>query len=227
MALRMQHSVGKAFSAPSTRPSTRLVARAAPARDSERSMVPPFAGAAIAIATFFTSAQLSYAGIPDKTKLPPIPSDPTRCEKLSAALIGETTGKKLNKPQATTAVDLRKCSFHEADLRAKALAGALLVETDMSGANLREAVLTKAFAMNADFSNADMTSAVVNGVDFSGANLRGAILENAVITGTNFAGADLTGVNFEDVLVSQQDQKRICSNETLQGESREQIGCRS
>eukprot|EP00983_Pelagomonas_calceolata_P037962 1136619-Pelagomonas_calceolata.AAC.3 len=99
MALRMQHSVGKAFSAPSTRPSTRLVARAAPARDSERSMVPPFAGAAIAIATFFTSAQLSYAGIPDKTKLPPIPSDPTRCEKLSAALIGETTGKKLNKPQ--------------------------------------------------------------------------------------------------------------------------------
>ncbi|KAF5842736.1 hypothetical protein DUNSADRAFT_5503 [Dunaliella salina] len=222
MALKM-NSLCKV--APSTRPST--VTRAAPARDSERAMVPPFAGATIAIASFLTTAQLSYAGIPDKMKLPPIPNDPTRCEKLAAALIGETSGKKLNKPQATSAVDMRKCSFHEADLRGKALAGALIVESDMSGANLREAVLTKAFAMNADFSNADMTSAVVNGVDFEGANLRGASLNNAVITGTNFNNVDLTGVNFEDALVSQQDQKRICANETLQGESREQIGCRS
>mgnify|MGYP006289250625 CR=1 FL=1 len=55
----------------------------------------------------------------------------------------------------------------------------------------------------------------------------GASLENAVITGANFNGADLTGVNFEDALVSQQDQKRLCANDSLVGDSRDQIGCRS
>lgn len=45
--------------------------------------------------------------------------------------------------QATEAYDLRGCSFRGADLHQKALAGAFVVDTDMSGANMREAVLTK------------------------------------------------------------------------------------
>lgn len=41
-------------------------------------------------------------------------------------------------------LDLRKCNFKDADLSKKVLSGALISESDVSGANLREAVLTKA-----------------------------------------------------------------------------------
>ena len=39
-------------------------------------------------------------------------------------------------------------------------------------------------------------------------------------------GADLTGAIFEDALIGSQDAKGLCANPTLQGESRDQVGCR-
>jgi|LauGreDrversion4_1035100.scaffolds.fasta_scaffold598909_1 uncharacterized protein YjbI with pentapeptide repeats len=40
-------------------------------------------------------------------------------------------------------LDLRKCEYKGADLRAKVLAGALMSDADFTGANMQEAVLTK------------------------------------------------------------------------------------
>jgi hypothetical protein len=44
--------------------------------------------------------------------------------------------------------------------------------------------------------------------------------------GTTFEGADLTESVWEDALIGNEDVKRLCSNPTLKGESRFQVGCR-
>lgn len=51
-------------------------------------------------------------------------------------------------------------------------------------------------------------------------------LINAVVTGTLFEGADLSDTNWEDALIGNEDVKRLCSNPTLTGDSRLQVGCR-
>lgn len=48
-----------------------------------------------------------------------------------------------------------------------------------------------------------------------------------VITGSTFDGALFEGANFEDALVGSEDSKRLCSNPTVVGVSREQLGCRN
>jgi uncharacterized protein YjbI with pentapeptide repeats len=75
-------------------------------------------------------------------------------------------------------------------------------------------------------SGADMTNAVVDRVVFDKADLSGAKFVNAVITGTTFDGANLTNAVFEDALIGSEDAKRLCSNPTLTGEGRSQVGCR-
>eukprot|EP00882_Tetradesmus_deserticola_P015335 GHRQ01016335.1.p1 GENE.GHRQ01016335.1~~GHRQ01016335.1.p1 ORF type:complete len:196 (+),score=65.67 GHRQ01016335.1:434-1021(+) len=139
---------------------------------------------------------------------------------LSAALL----------PQANAVsdkvLDLRRCDYSGKDLSGKTLAGALLSDTDMSNTNLREAVLTKSYGVGAILSGADLTNAVVDRVDFSRAKLNGAKFVNAVVTGTTFEGADLSESVWEDALIGNEDVKRLCSNPTLTGESRFQVGCR-
>eukprot|EP00879_Flechtneria_rotunda_P029804 GHRR01032255.1.p2 GENE.GHRR01032255.1~~GHRR01032255.1.p2 ORF type:complete len:167 (+),score=43.63 GHRR01032255.1:171-671(+) len=123
-------------------------------------------------------------------------------------------------------LDLRKCNYSGKSLSGKTLAGALLADTNLSNANLQEAVLTKAYAVGANFTGADLTNAVVDRVDFTKASLKGAKFINAVVTGARFEGADLSDSIWEDALIGNEDVKRLCSNPTLQGESRLGVGCR-
>jgi hypothetical protein len=116
-------------------------------------------------------------------KLPPLDTDPNRCER---GYVGNTIGQAnavSNKP-----LDIRFCKYAGANLSGKTLSGALMSDTDMRGTNLQQAVLTKAYAVKADLSGADLTNAVVDRVIFDGANLEGAKLVNAVITGTPLRG---------------------------------------
>lgn len=154
-------------------------------------------------------------------RLPPIASDPNRCER---GYTGNTIGQA--NAVSDKVLDLRQCVYKGANLSGKTLSGALMSEADYSDANLQEAVLTKAYAVGANFENADMTNAVVDRVDFDGANLRGVKFINAVVTGTTFEGADLSGSVWEDALVGNEDVKRLCLNPTLKGESRMGVGCR-
>uniref|UniRef100_A0A383V1S1 Thylakoid lumenal 17.4 kDa protein, chloroplastic n=1 Tax=Tetradesmus obliquus TaxID=3088 RepID=A0A383V1S1_TETOB len=177
--------------------------------------------AAVAAAGFTALSLLSAAPAMAEFRLPPIDSDPNRCER---GYTGNTIGQA--NAVSDKLLDLRKCNYSGKNLSGKTLAGALLSETDMSNTNLTEAVLTKSYGVGAILSGADLTNAVVDRVDFSNAKLDGAKFVNAVVTGTTFDGADLTGSVWEDALIGNEDVKRLCSNPTLTGESRFQVGCR-
>jgi uncharacterized protein YjbI with pentapeptide repeats len=154
-------------------------------------------------------------------RLPPLDSDPNRCERAA-------TGNTIGQANAVSdrILDLRFCDFSGKDLSAKTLSGALLSDAILKGTNLQEAVMSKAYAVGANFSGADMTNAIVDRVVFDKADLSGVQFVNAVITGATFDGANLDGANFEDALIGSEDAKRLCNNATVTGETRGQIGCR-
>lgn len=54
----------------------------------------------------------------------------------------------------------------------------------------------------------------------------GCLLLVCMHAGTVFDGADLSESVWEDALIGNEDVKRLCSNPTLTGESRFQVGCR-
>eukprot|EP00882_Tetradesmus_deserticola_P002524 GHRQ01002687.1.p1 GENE.GHRQ01002687.1~~GHRQ01002687.1.p1 ORF type:complete len:217 (+),score=91.17 GHRQ01002687.1:193-843(+) len=177
--------------------------------------------AAVAAAGFTALSLLTAAPAVAEFKLPPISSDPNRCDR---GYTGNTIGQA--NAVSDKVLDLRRCDYSGKDLSGKTLAGALLSDTDMSNTNLREAVLTKSYGVGAILSGADLTNAVVDRVDFSRAKLNGAKFVNAVVTGTTFEGADLSESVWEDALIGNEDVKRLCTNPTLTGESRFQVGCR-
>uniref|UniRef100_A0A061RH87 Uncharacterized protein n=2 Tax=Tetraselmis sp. GSL018 TaxID=582737 RepID=A0A061RH87_9CHLO len=154
-------------------------------------------------------------------RLPPIDNDPNRCER---AFVGNTIGQA--NAVSDKVLDLRKCTLDGADLSQKTLAGAYMSETSFKGANLTEAVLTKAYAANSNLEGANLSNSVLDRVDFTDSNLKGANFTNSVITSVVFTGANLEDANFEDVLIGSQDAKELCTNPTLKGEARIQVGCR-
>lgn len=175
-----------------------------------------------AVAAGFTALSLiTAAPAAAEFKLPPISNEPGRCER---GYVGNTIGQA--NAVSDKVLDLRKCDYAGKNLAGKTLAGALLAEANLSNTNLQEAVLTKSYAVDSNFSGADLTNAVVDRVDFSNADLSNVKFVNAVVTGTLFDGANLTDTVWEDALIGNEDVKRICSNPTLKGESRFQVGCR-
>jgi len=154
-------------------------------------------------------------------RLPPIDKDPNRCER---AFVGNTIGQ--SNAVSDRVLDLRFCELPGADLHGVTLSGALVSDANLEKANMTEAVMTKMYGKNANFEGADFTSSVVDRVEFKGAKLARVNFYNAVITGTNFEGADVTEANFEEALIGSEDVKRLCSNPTLKGDSRFQVGCR-
>lgn len=201
--------------------SCRVACNAAPER---QQAVPLAARAGAAALSALAAASLVFSSSPAlaaAARLPPIDKDPARCER---AFVGNTIGQA--NAVSDKLLDLRQCMLKGANLSGKVLAGALLVDADLTGANLQEAVLTKAYAVNANLSGSDMTNAVVDRVIFDDANLSGVRFVNAVITGTTFEGADLSGAVFEDALIGSEDAKRLCANPTLTGNSRFEVGCR-
>eukprot|EP00891_Asterochloris_glomerata_P003445 jgi/Astpho2/3445/Aster-07045 len=152
-------------------------------------------------------------------RLPPIDSDPARCER---AYVGNTLG--MANAVSDKLLDLRKCVFAGKNLSDKVLSGALVSDADFSNATMNnqqtsdagvQVTLTKAYAVNANFSGADMTNGVLDRVDFTRANLSGAKFVNAVVTGANFKDAVLDGAIFEDALIGSEDYKQLCLNPTV------------
>merc|ERR1712003_133798 len=157
-----------------------------------------------------------------ETRLPPLDTDPTRCEK---AYDGNTLG--MANGLSDKLLDFRFCDFKGADLSGKSLPAALMSDADFSKANMTEVVMTKAYAVGANFEGANLQNAVLDRVEFKKANLKGVNFINAVISGISWDDADLTGAVFEDALISVQDVKNLCNNPTLQGDSRVDVGCRN
>ncbi|KAK9838046.1 hypothetical protein WJX74_010463 [Apatococcus lobatus] len=155
-------------------------------------------------------------------RLPPIDSDPRRCER---AFSGNSLG--MANAVSDKVLDLRKCDYKGANLNGKQLPGALMSESDFTGAQMVEATMTKSYAKGANFSGVDFTNAIVDRVDFRKADLHGAKFNNAVVSGSQFEGANLTDTIFEDVLIGYQDAINLCLNDTLSAEGRTNVGCRA
>ncbi|PRW51057.1 Thylakoid lumenal kDa chloroplastic [Chlorella sorokiniana] len=204
-----------------SRSGRRLVINAAAVQRAEEAPQRQAAGLLLSLAA---SAALVLGAGPAaaEVKLPPLDTDPNRCER---AYVGNTIGQA--NAVSDKVLDLRFCKLSGANLRGKTLSGALIAGADLSGANLQEAVFTKAYAVGANLKGADLTNAVVDRMIFDKADLEGAQLVNTVITGTSFEGTNLKDANFEDALIGNEDAKRLCANPTLQGESRLQVGCRN
>ena len=196
--------------------------QAAPKAPAAAPKAPTLASKAASVAAaaimLFSSPLPSSAAV----RLPPIDSDPLRCER---AYTGNTIGQANAVSDKT--LDLRGCKLAKADLSGKTLSGALLSEADLAGARMVETVMTKAYAAGASFKGANMSSAVLDRVDFSRADLSQVNFTNAILTGVTFEGADLSDAIFEDALIGNEDAKRLCANPTLKGESRLGVGCRS
>jgi len=172
----------------------------------------------LAAAALLLAPQISLAA----TRLPPVDSDPNRCER---AFVGNTLG--MANAVSDKLMDLRSCVYTGKNLSDKVLSGALVSEADFSNTTMNNATMTKAYAKGANFSGADFTNAVLDRVDFTNANLSGTKFTNAVITGAKFDGANLDGATFEDALIGQEDYKQLCANPTVKGGTRVDIGCRT
>ncbi|GAX73748.1 hypothetical protein CEUSTIGMA_g1200.t1 [Chlamydomonas eustigma] len=199
------------------RPQTRALATSSNASAQSSWQQFAVAGATV-LATNLMSVQIANA----EFRLPPIDPDPNHCER---GYVGNTIGQA--NAVSDRILDLRKCEYKNADLRAKVLAGALMSDADFTGANMQEAVLTKAYARNSVLDGADLTNGILDRIDLTNASLKGVKFHNAVITGTTFEGADLTDADFEDAVIGLEDVKRLCNNPTLKGDSRLQVGCRN
>jgi len=173
---------------------------------------------AAALAVTLATARPAMA----EMRLPPIDTDPNRCER---AFVGNTIGQA--NAVSDKVLDLRKCSYENADLSTKTLSGALMVNTNAKGANMQETVMSKVYAPDANFSGVDFTNAVIDRATFDGSDMVGTNFTNSVITGVSFEDVDLTNADFTDALIGKEDVKRLCDNPTVQDETRMQVGCRT
>lgn len=81
-------------------------------------------------------------------RLPPLSTDPTRCEQ---AFVGNTIGQAngvYDKP-----LDLRFCDYtnDQSNLKGKTLSAALMSGAKFDGADMSEVVMSKAYAVGASF----------------------------------------------------------------------------
>ncbi|XP_055827857.1 thylakoid lumenal 17.4 kDa protein, chloroplastic [Solanum dulcamara] len=156
-------------------------------------------------------------------RLPPLSTDPNRCER---AFVGNTIGQAngvYDKP-----LDLRFCDYtnEKTNLKGKSLAAALMSDAKFDGADMSEVIMSKAYAVGASFKGTDFSNAVLDRVNFGKANLQGASFKNTVLSGSTFNDAQLDGADFEDTIIGYIDLQKICTNKTINEEGRVNLGCR-
>ncbi|KAK1267232.1 hypothetical protein QJS04_geneDACA000484 [Acorus gramineus] len=158
-----------------------------------------------------------------KLRLPPLSTDPNRCEQ---AFVGNTIGQAngvYDKP-----IDLRFCDYtnEKSNLKGKSLAAALMSEAKFDGADMSEVVMSKAYAVGASFKGTDFSNAVLDRVNFGKANLQGAVFRNSVLSGSTFVDAQLEDAVFEDTIIGYIDLQKLCVNKTINEDGRAVLGCR-
>ncbi|KAJ7238496.1 hypothetical protein O6H91_05G089200 [Diphasiastrum complanatum] len=176
--------------------------------------------AALTVAT----AWPAFCAPTSSVRLPPISTDPSRCEK---AYIGNTIGQANG--VADKLLDLRSCDFTNIkdNLKGKTLSAALMADAKFDAADMTEVIMTKAYAVGASFKGTDFTNAILDRVVFDKADLRGVKFKNTVLSGSTFDGANLEDASFEDALLGYVDIQKLCRNPTLPEGSRSDLGCKN
>eukprot|EP01018_Ginkgo_biloba_P033832 Gb_09516 [translate_table: standard] len=169
-----------------------------------------------------TAASPTFAASSNQ-RLPPLSTDPNRCER---AFVGNTIGQAngvYDKP-----IDLRFCDFRneKTNLKGKSLAAALMSDAKFDGADMSEVIMSKAYAVGASFKDVDFSNAVIDRVNFEKANMQGAVFKNTVLSGSTFNDANLEGATFEDTIIGYIDLQKLCTNQTLSDDGRALLGCK-
>ncbi|WVZ59516.1 hypothetical protein U9M48_009642 [Paspalum notatum var. saurae] len=168
-------------------------------------------------------ASASNPVIAASQRLPPLSTEPNRCER---AFVGNTIGQAngvYDKP-----LDLRFCDYtnEKTNLKGKSLAAALMSDAKFDGADMSEVVMSKAYAVGASFKGTDFTNAVIDRVNFEKADLTGAVFKNTVLSGSTFNDAKMEDVVFEDTIIGYIDLQKLCTNTSISAEGRVELGCR-
>ncbi|TYI51514.1 hypothetical protein E1A91_D12G181600v1 [Gossypium mustelinum] len=162
----------------------------------------------LAVCTVATASPVIAAN----QRLPPLSTEPNRCER---AFVGNTICQAngvYNKP-----LDLRFCDYtnEKSNLKGKSVAAALMSDAKFDGADMSEAVMSKAYAVGASFK-----------VNFGKANLQGAIFKNIVLSGSTFDNAQLEDAVFEDTIIGYIDLQKLFTNTSIRAKGRVELGCR-
>lgn len=180
-------------------------------------------GVACGILAAYTVTSASFPVIAATQRLPPLSTEPNRCER---AFVGNTIGQAngvYDKP-----LDLRKCDYtnEKSNLKGKTLSAALMSDAKFDGADMTEVVMSKAYAVGGSFKGVDFSNAVLDRVNFGKADLQGAVFRNTVLSGSTFDEAKLEGAVFEDTIIGYIDLQKICRNTSIGEEGRAELGCR-
>lgn len=156
-------------------------------------------------------------------RLPPLSTDPNRCE---VAFVGNTIGQANGVYDKV--LDLRFCDYtnEKNNLKGKTLSAALMSDAKFDGADLTEVVMSKAYAVGASFKGTDFTNAVIDRANFGKADLEGAIFKNTVLSGSTFDDANMKDVVFEDTIIGYIDLQKLCRNMSINEDARLDLGCR-
>ncbi|TYI83534.1 hypothetical protein E1A91_D05G299700v1 [Gossypium mustelinum] len=146
----------------------------------------------LAVCTVATASPVIAAN----QRLPPLSTEPNRCER---AFVGNTICQAngvYNKP-----LDLRFCNYtnKKSNLKGKSVAAALMSDAKFDGADMSEAVMSKAYAVGASFK---------------------------VLSGSTFDNAQLEDAVFEDTIIGYIDLQKLFTNTSIRAEGRVELGCR-
>ncbi|XP_028789844.1 thylakoid lumenal 17.4 kDa protein, chloroplastic [Neltuma alba] len=171
----------------------------------------------------WTVTAAAFPVIAASQRLPPLSTEPNRCER---AFVGNTIGQAngvYDKP-----LDLRLCDYtnEKNNLKGKSLSAALVADAKFDGADMTEVVMSKAYAVGASFKGVDFSNAVLDRVNFGKANLQGAVFKNTLLSGSTFDEAKLEDAVFEDTIIGYIDLQKLCTNKTISDEGRAELGCR-
>ncbi|TYI92685.1 hypothetical protein E1A91_D02G087100v1 [Gossypium mustelinum] len=109
----------------------------------------------LAVCTVATASPVIAAN----QRLPPLSTEPNRCER---AFVGNTICQAngvYNKP-----LDLRfcDCTNEKSNLKGKSVAAALMSDAKFDGADMSKVVMSKAYAVGASFKGTDFSNAVLD-----------------------------------------------------------------
>ncbi|XP_059435328.1 thylakoid lumenal 17.4 kDa protein, chloroplastic [Corylus avellana] len=224
LSLRNSSPKRHAFPIPELRSSFRISCSARDGSESKGSLLQfkELRGAACGVLAVWAVTAASPV-IAANQRLPPLSTEPNRCEK---AFVGNTIGQAngvYDKP-----IDLRFCDYtnEKSNLKGKSLAAALMSDAKFDGADMTDVVMSKAYAAGASFKGVDFSNAVLDRVNFEKANLQGAVFRNTVLSGSTFNEAQLEDAVFEDTIIGYIDLQKICRNTTINDEGRAVLGCR-
>ncbi|KAK8518343.1 hypothetical protein V6N13_027813 [Hibiscus sabdariffa] len=158
-----------------------------------------------------------------KPRLPPLSTEPNRCERAFVGnKIGQTNGV-YDKP-----LDLRFCDYtnEKSNLKGKSLSASLMADAMFDGADMTEAVMSKAYAVGAAASKVRASRMRFWIELISERRICKERYSRTRCFRSTFDNAQLEDAVFEDTIIDYIDLQKLCTNQTISAEGSVELGCR-